>query len=296
MATNTLDALALMDPGKLDNAMDAFNRAIALDPWLGNGWLGRGLCYFREGEVRAGVRDLERAVAAEPNRSFLRSYVGKAYDEAARELGRFWSREARELRRELTPPEGQGRTEWLEAKAADRLGVAERLDPGDPTSRLYSALAKQNQNRINEAITDLERSKELNHNRMLFRSEALLDQDQSVRSANLAAIYRDAGMGDVSVREAANAVADDYANYAAHLFLANSFNELRDPNLVGLRYESATSAEVSTGQPARPRWRHATSPYVTQQEYARLFERERLGLSSQTTYLSSGDWVQQASQ
>ena len=255
MATNTLDALALMDPGKLDNAMDAFNRAIALDPWLGNGWLGRGLCYFREGEVRAGVRDLERAVAAEPNRSFLRSYVGKAYDEAARELGRFWSGEARELRRELTPPEGQGRMAWLDAKATNQLAVAERLDPagseepatGDPTSRLYSALTKQNQNRINEAITDLERSKELNDNRMLYRSQALLDQDQSVRSANLAAIYRDAGMSDVSVREASRAVTSDYANYSAHLFLANSYDALRDPLQIALRYETPWLNELLPG-------------------------------------------------
>jgi hypothetical protein len=47
----------------------------------------------------------------------------------------------------------------------------------------------------------------------------LLDQDRAVRSANLAAIYQDAGMSDISVREAARAVNADYANYSSHLFL-----------------------------------------------------------------------------
>ena len=46
-------------------------------------------------------------------------------------------------------------------------------------------------------------------------------------------------MTDVSVREAAQAVTYDYANYSAHLFLANSFDALRDPTRFNLRYETA---------------------------------------------------------
>jgi hypothetical protein len=63
----------------------------------------------------------------------------------------------------------------------------------------------------------------LNDNRSVYRSQLLLDQDQAVRSANLAAMYQDDGMDDVAVREAARAVNYDYANYSAHLFLANSY-------------------------------------------------------------------------
>src|SRR5438045_1556512 len=84
-----------------------------------------------------------------------------------------------------------------------------------------TCLLKQ-QNRINEAIRDLEKSEELNGNRRVYRSGLLLDQDAAVRGANLANVYRDAGMDDVSVREASRAVNADYANYSAHLFLANS--------------------------------------------------------------------------
>src|SRR5207244_5755256 len=92
----------------------------------------------------------------------------------------------------------------------------------EPASWLYTALLRQEENRINEAVTDLQRSQELNDNRSVFRSRLLLDQDQAVRSANLAAIYRDAGMFDVSVQEASRAVSYDYANYSAHLFLTSA--------------------------------------------------------------------------
>ncbi len=48
-----------------------------------------------------------------------------------------------------------------------------------------------------------------------------------MRSANLASIYRDAGLGDVSVREAIRPVNADYANFSAHLFLTESYDALR---------------------------------------------------------------------
>jgi len=83
---------------------------------------------------------------------------------------------------------------------------------------------KQQQNQINSAIEDLEESQSKNDNRSLFRSRMLLDQDRAVRSANLASVYRDAGMSEVAIREAARAVTYDYANDSAHLF--NRFRTL----------------------------------------------------------------------
>ena len=38
--------------------------------------------------------------------------------------------------------------------------LAKRLDPADPTAWLYAALLSQRQNRINDAVRDLERSQE----------------------------------------------------------------------------------------------------------------------------------------
>ena len=104
-------------------------------------------------------------------------------------------------------------------------------------------MLNQEDNRINDAIRDLEKSQELNDNRSVYRSQLLLDQDRAVRSANLAAMYQDDGMFDVAVREASRAVIYDYANYSAHLFLANSYSQLSDPNLINLRYETPAENE-----------------------------------------------------
>ena len=263
----SLKGFLLAAQNRIPPAMSQFEQAIALDSALANARLGRGLCLIRQGHSRDGLRDLLLAASLESQRSLLRSYLGKAFADA-----------------------GDDR------HAMKELALAKQLDPNDPTSWLYSALLKQQQNRINEAISDLEASQERNDNRSLFRSRLLLDEDRAVRSANLASIYRDAGMFDVSAREASRAVTGDYANYSAHLFLANSYNELRDPNLINLRYETATFSEYLIANLLSPAGGTALSPYVSQQEYSKLFEQNRLGLSSETTYSSRGDWQQQASQ
>ena len=104
------------------------------------------------------------AAALEPQRALLRSYLGKSFAEAG---------------------EPQ--------RASHELALAKRLDPADPTAWLYAALVDEQYNRVNDGVRDLEKSLELNYNRRLYRSEFLLDQDRAVRSASLAAIYRDAG-------------------------------------------------------------------------------------------------------
>src|SRR5205085_1998854 len=109
-------------------------------------------------------------------------------------------------------------------------------------------------------------------------------------------IYDDAGMIDVSVREAVRAVNTDYANYSAHLFLANSFDALRDPRQINLRYETPWLSEYLLANLLAPVGAGTLSPYVTQQEYSKLFERDRLGLVSSTEYFSNGDWLQNAAQ
>jgi hypothetical protein len=207
------------------------------------------------------------AASLEPHRSSFRSYLSKAYADAG-ERGR----------------------------AETEIQLAKQFDPGDPTPWFYSALLRHQNNRVNEAIADLERSQALNQNRELYRSRLLLDQDRAVRSANLAAIYRDAGMMDVSVREAAKAVNADYANYSAHLFLANSYNELRDPNRVNLRYETAASSEYLVANLLAPVSAGVLSRSVSQQEYSKLFERDRFGVISDTEYRSHGAWHQQGAQ
>ncbi|HLH56619.1 MAG TPA: TonB-dependent receptor [Verrucomicrobiae bacterium] len=262
-----LEGFLLAAQNKTRDAIQWFNYAIEADPSLGNAWLGRGLCRIHKGDLPGGSEDLLVATALEPQRALLRSYLGKAYADKGD-----YARATKELRR------------------------AKYIDPLDPTAWLYSALLDQQENRINDAVHDLERSQGLNDDRSVYRSRLLLDQDRAVRSANLAAIYRDAGMIDLSAREASRAVSYDYANYSAHLFLANSFDQLRDPNRINLRYETPADSEYLIANLLAPIQAGSLSPAISQQEYSRLFERDGFGLSSSTEYLSRGAWSQAGAQ
>lgn len=262
-----LKGFLLAAQNKIGKALEQFDAAIAADSSLGNAWLGRGLCRIRRGDAGAGREDLLVAAAQEPQRALLRSYLGKAYANAG-------DRE----------------------RARHELDLARGLDRNDPTAWLYSALLNEQANRINEGIRDLEESKGLNENRQLYRSNLLLDQDQAVRSANLANLYRDAGMTAVCVREASRAVSYDYANFSSHLFLANSYDELRDPNRINLRYETPAESEYLIANLLAPVGAGALSQSISQQEYSKLFERDGFGVASSTEYLSRGAWTEQGAQ
>ena len=248
-------------------AASYFDQSIAIDGALANAWLGRGLCKIREGDDEAGRQDIQVAATLEPNRADLRSYLGKAWDQT-----------------------------FDRQHAEKELRLAKQFDPADPTPWLYSALLNHKYNQENEAIGDLEKSKELNNNRSVYRSRFLLDQDQAVRGANLAKMYEDVGMFDVSVREAARAVDLDYANYSAHLFLANSYDALRDPRKGNLRYETPWFSQLLVADLLAPVGAVPLSQNVSQQEYSRLFDGNHFGLYSDTEYLSRGAWLENASE
>lgn len=246
-------------------ARTAFQRALELDGRLGNAWLGRGLCHLAAQRTQAGLADLEIAAACEPHRSFLRSYLAKAFQLAGDR-----------------------------PHARHELQLAKALDPNDPTPYLYSALLLEQEGRFNEAIRELKRSQARNANRQVFRSSFLLEQDRAVRSANLARMYREAGWESVGLREASQAVVTDPANYSAHLFLAESYDAWRDPNRINLRYETPALIEYLIANLLAPVGAGPLSPHITQQEYSRLFEQPHLGLSSRTDYSSRGDWSETA--
>lgn len=259
-----LEGFALSARNDYTAALQSFDRALEADGALGNAWLGRGLCRIRQGDAAGGREDLQVAAALEPQRALLRSYLGKAFGN-----------------------EGDA------SRARTELNMAQELDPNDPTAWLYSALLHQQQHQINQAVRDLEQSQALNDNRRLYRSGLLLDQDRAVRGANLASIYREAGMTDVSVREAGRAVSADYANYSAHLFLANSYNDLRDRRQIDLRYETPWLNEFLVANLLAPTSAGTLAQSISQQEYSRLFEQDRGGWISQTEYASDGEWLHQ---
>ena len=262
-----LQGFMLAAENQITGAMDSFNQAISVDSALGNAWLGRGLCKFRQHDIQGELSDLETAAALEPSRSLLRSYLGKGFGMA---------RQPEQARKELS--------------------LAAGLDGADPTPWLYSAMVNYQEHRKNQAVEDLEKSLSLNDNRRVYRSRLLLDQDRSVRSASLANIYQGAGLTDASLREATRAVAYDYANFSAHRFLADSFNALRDPTRFNLRHESAWFNETLLADLLAPAGMGTFSQQISQQEYFSLFETNPLGLNSVTEARSDKQVTQIASQ
>jgi len=279
---HALNGFLLAAENHTKEAIAEFDEAIALDPALGNAWLGRGLCRVRSAGFKvqnlnplgsayriphSALEDLETAAILEPTRSLTRSYAGKAFAEIG----------AMRL-------------------AEKELNFARELDPNDPTPWLYLALVDRDQNRINSSVRELETSIDLNDNRALYRSRFLLDEDRAVRSASLASIYREAGMTDVSLREAAKAASDDYGNYSAHLFLANSYDSLRDPTRFNLRYETVWFNELLLANLLAPVGAGTFSQSISQQEYSRLFDVQRFGLTTTTDARSDGQFREVTSQ
>ena len=262
-----LSGFLLCARGRFAEAERAFDQAIGLDPAYGTAWLGRGLTRVRQGRTEPGRDDVQVAVTLEPRRAVFRSYLAKTY-QVVRQPGL--------ARRELR--------------------LARELDPGDPTAWLYGTLLAQEENEVNTAVRDLEQSVALNDHRQVYRSRLLLDQDRAVRGANLAAVYRDAGLTDWAVREAGRAVSADYANYSSHLFLADSYYHLLDPRQHDQRYETARVSEFLIASLLAPVGAGVLSAPVSAQEYGRLFERDGLGFFSQTDYLSRGAWQEYAVQ
>lgn len=257
----TLQGFLLTARGRIVEARIRFERAITVDGSFGNAWLGRGLCKIREGRGEAGRQDLLVACTLEPQRALFRSYLAKAYA----------------LTRDT-------------AHAGKELLLAQQLDPADPTAWLYSAVLREQQNRINEGISDLQHSQSLNRNRAVYRSQLLLDQDQSMRGANLARLYRDAGMPEVALEESVRAVQLDYGNASAHLFAANSYDSLRDRRQINLRWENAWFSEYLTANLLSPAGAGVFSPAISHQEYSRLLEQRHAGYAFSSEYLSHGSW------
>lgn len=249
--------------GRKAEADGWFAEALKLDPALAPARLGAGILAYGRGETERGRLELIAAAAMDPAQSLPRSYLAKA---------------------------------WLDAgqldRAAAELVIAARLDAGDPTPALYSALLAQRQNRPNAAVEALERSVALNDNRGVYRSRLLLDEDRAVRRANLASIYDSAGGREIAFREASRAVRNDPANYSAQLFLANAYDQLRDPLRVNLRYETPWSGSLLLARLLAPANAGAIAPSVGLGEYTALFEPQRFTWQGEAVVLDTGEWRQ----
>ena len=251
----------------IDQAGQSFDEAIAIDGALDNAWLGRGLVRIRKGDGAGGVQDLQTAAVLAPRRSLLRSYLGKAFYNL-----------------------------FDTSRALRELALAQKLDPNDPTPWQYLALVQQQENLINPAITNLQAAQDRNDNRSVFRSRFLLDEDRAVASVNLAGVYRDDGMTPLSLREAARALSYDYSDDSAHLFISDSYNDLRDPTRFNLRYETVWFSELLLANILSPVGGGRLSQQVSQQEYSKLFESEGVTTASSSEMRSDGMFHEGATQ
>ncbi len=197
-------------------ARESFEKAITLDQADPLPRLGLGLAMIRDGNLDAGSRQIEVAASLDPGNALVRSYLGKAYYEEKRA-----PRDQREY------------------------GVAKQLDPKDPTPWFYDAIAKQTGNRPLEALQDLDKARELNDNRAVYRSQLLLDSDAAARAASQARIYSELGFQQRALVEGWQAVNRDPTNFSAHRFLADSYSVLP-------RHEIARVSELMQSQLLAP--------------------------------------------
>jgi tetratricopeptide (TPR) repeat protein len=241
-------------------ARAAFERAVELNPGDPLPRFGLGLAQIRAGRLEEGRRNIELAVGLDPANALLRTYLGKAYFE--------------EKRDDL---------------AGEQFDMAKQLDPLDPTAYLYDAIRKQTLNRPVEALRDLERSIELNDNRIVYRSRFQLDTDRAARGTSLARIYDDLGFQELGVVEASRSLTTDPANTGAHRFLSDIYRDVR-------RREVASVSELLQAQllqdlninPVQPRLSETNLNIVTQggpadvgfNEFTPLFERNRMQLNA----------------
>lgn len=265
-AAHALQGYLRLDRGKAKDALAAFDRALELDGSLGGAWLGRGLAQQRLSQRDAAHQSLQRAAALEPRQSSHRIALARSFSS---------TREAELAEKELR--------------------LARTLNPGDPSAWLHSALHHWQQNRPNEAVRELETSLALNDDRAVFRSDNLLDRDRAIRSANLAAVYREVGLDEAALRLASRATTDAYTDFSGHLLLANFYRDLEDPNSFDLRYETTRSSEQLMASLLAPAGAGNLSLVLDQQEHVRYLDPPRFGLGSITDYRSNGDWWQRAS-
>lgn len=238
-----LSVLGFCALARLDGAAASqyFEDAIKSDPALGLPHLGLGLSQINQGELQQGRIELQIAAHLEPNVALYRSYLGKAFFEEERERD-----------------------------AAHEYERAIALDPQDPTPFLYRAYYNLSTHRPIEALSDIEHSIELNENRAIYRSKLLLDQDSAVRGAGLAQVFNAVGFSAAARNEALNSLNRDYANYSAHLLLADSYD---DSEL----YATATLSELLLARLLSPKSfnlvRPTDSSAVSSNEFNALFDR-----------------------
>jgi len=197
-ALNSLVGFILLAQAKTKESKTYFEKSISQDGTRGEPHLGLGIASMRQGRSLEATQSFLIASTLEPQISLYQSYLGKSFYD----LRRF-------------------------EMALDALSNAATLDQKDPTPHLYSGIFYNDLSRPAKAVREFSRSIELNNNRAVYRSRFLLDQDSATRNVNLATAYNRLYLSEWGNYEALKSQMADPANSSTHIFLAQTFLNLR---------------------------------------------------------------------
>ena len=226
----------LLGQAKTNEARAQFETSLLQDNTRGEPHLGLGIAYMRQARYTEAVTEFMAAASLEPRISLYQSYLGKAFYE----LRNF-------------------------EQAFTALQAAKDLDPRDPTPSLYSGIFQNDLNRPGVAVDQFEQSIRLNDNRAVYRSRFVLDGDLATRNVNLATAYNRLGLSEWANLQALKSDLTDPANSSAHIFLANTFLNLKGRTL-------AAGGELLLARLLLP---VNTNSFNAFNEYTTLFELPR---------------------
>jgi tetratricopeptide (TPR) repeat protein len=199
VAAQNLKSFILLAQNETDTALANFEKLrddLSADAET---YFGLSLAYMRQGRVKQAMQSIASALLLDTQRSMYLSYWGKMLHQ----IGRY-------------------------DKALTVLDSAIRLDPQDPTPHLYRAIVLRDLNRPSEAIQQLQMASQLNDNRAIFRSRALLDQDLAVQNVDLSRLYTRLGLANWVQKKAQDAIRQDFTNFSAHVQNSGAYQAQQD--------------------------------------------------------------------
>ncbi len=248
----SIEGFAALAANDFRAAEAAFRRAIAIDSEAPLPRLGLGLTAIRQGRVAEGRLEIETAVALDPRRASLRTWLARAYLEEER-------------------PD----------KAAPQLEIAREIDPDDPNVHLFSALERFEANDPIGALRDLKSA--AGERRAAVRSQSGLAEDEAVRSVAAGRVLDVLGFDVLATQKAARAVDLFPTSPEAHRFLFDAFRGRPGFEIVQtselLRYQLLSPPTNDPVQPSlsEPSLALVSIPGVTRptfHEFSPLFNRD----------------------
>ena len=142
----------------------------------------------------------------------------------------------------------------------------------------------------------METSQELARREPNFATPLVLGPETSpVQNPNRAAIYLEAGLDEVGLLRASDSVANNYADFASHLFLAETLDSIQDFRQINSRFDLPAANEYFIANVLAPVGAGPISPTISRLRYGNILEKDHVGFTSSSLYLSDGEWVQHSS-